>query len=77
MEQADLSEPILYFYINSPCIILGRNQNAYDEVNLAYVKDHDIIVTRRTSGGGAALMTSATSASHLSPRTTGPRTEFR
>ncbi|WP_283574783.1 lipoate--protein ligase [Limosilactobacillus ingluviei] len=55
MEQADLSEPILYFYINSPCIILGRNQNAYDEVNLAYVKDHDIIVTRRTSGGGAVF----------------------
>lgn len=55
MEQADLSEPILYFYINSPCIILGRNQNVYDEVNLDYVCDHDIIVTRRTSGGGAVF----------------------
>ena len=55
MEHADLSEPILYFYINSPCIILGRNQNAYDEVNLDYVKQHDIIVTRRTSGGGAVF----------------------
>lgn len=55
MEHADLTEPILYFYINSPCIILGRNQNAYDEVNLDYVKQHDIIVTRRTSGGGAVF----------------------
>lgn len=53
MEHANLDEPILYFYINSPCIILGRYQDAYEEVNLDYVKQHHIIVTRRTSGGGA------------------------
>lgn len=55
MEHADLSEPILYFYINSPCIILGRYQNAYEEINQQYVKDHNIIITRRTSGGGAVF----------------------
>lgn len=53
MEHAKLDEPILYFYINSPCIILGRYQDAYEEINLDYVKKHHIIVTRRTSGGGA------------------------
>ncbi|WP_267202602.1 lipoate--protein ligase [Limosilactobacillus kribbianus] len=53
MEHAELDEPILYFYINSPCIILGRYQDAYEEVNLDYVKQHQVIVTRRTSGGGA------------------------
>ncbi|WP_137598065.1 lipoate--protein ligase [Paucilactobacillus kaifaensis] len=55
MEHADLSEPILYFYINSPCIILGRYQNAYEEINQQYVSDHNIIITRRTSGGGAVF----------------------
>ncbi|MDN7146221.1 lipoate--protein ligase [Liquorilactobacillus mali] len=55
MEHADLQEPILYFYINSPCIILGRNQNIYEEVNLEYVRQQQIIVTRRTSGGGAVF----------------------
>lgn len=55
MEHADLSEPILYFYINSPCIILGRYQNAYEEINQQYVQDHNIIITRRTSGGGAVF----------------------
>lgn len=55
MEHADLSEPILYFYINSPCIILGRYQNAYEEINQNYVKEHNIIITRRTSGGGAVF----------------------
>ena len=53
MEHANLDEPILYFYINSPCIILGRYQDAYEEINQDYVKQHNIIVTRRTSGGGA------------------------
>ena len=53
MEHANLDEPILYFYINSPCIILGRYQDAYEEINQEYVKKHNIIVTRRTSGGGA------------------------
>jgi len=55
MEHADLTEPILYFYINSPCIILGRYQNAYEEINQKYVDDHNIIITRRTSGGGAVF----------------------
>ena len=53
MEHANLSEPILYFYINSPCIILGRYQDAYEEINQDYVEQNNIIVTRRTSGGGA------------------------
>ena len=52
MEHADLNEPILYFYINSPCIILGRYQDAYEEINQDYVEQNNIIVTRRTSGGG-------------------------
>lgn len=53
MEHADLTEPILYFYINSPCIIVGRYQNVLAEINQQYVQDHHIILTRRTSGGGA------------------------
>lgn len=53
MEHADLTEPILYFYVNSPCIIVGRYQNVLAEINQQYVKDHHIILTRRTSGGGA------------------------
>ncbi|HIW71521.1 MAG TPA: lipoate--protein ligase [Candidatus Levilactobacillus faecigallinarum] len=53
MEHADLTEPILYFYINAPCIIVGRYQNVLAEINQQYVQDHHIILTRRTSGGGA------------------------
>jgi len=46
-------EEILLFYINKPSIIVGRNQNTIQEINVDYVKEHDIIVVRRLSGGGA------------------------
>jgi len=46
-------EEILMFYINKPSIIIGRNQNTIQEINVDYVQDHDIIVVRRLSGGGA------------------------
>lgn len=43
----------LIVYINQPSVIIGVNQNAYDEVDLPYLKQHDISLVRRTSGGGA------------------------
>lgn len=43
----------LLFYINEPSIIIGRNQNTLEEINLDYVKEHNIHVVRRISGGGA------------------------
>ncbi|WAH38928.1 lipoate--protein ligase [Alicyclobacillus dauci] len=49
----NLTEPYLLFYINRPSIIIGRNQNAYEEVNLPYVNEHQLPVVRRLSGGGA------------------------
>ncbi|MGY3765769.1 lipoate--protein ligase [Vagococcus vulneris] len=51
--QCARSEPLLLLYIQEPCVIIGRNQNAYEEVNLAYLQQHNIVLTRRISGGGA------------------------
>jgi lipoate---protein ligase len=47
------SEDILLFYINEPSIIIGRNQNALEEINHKYVLENQIHVVRRLSGGGA------------------------
>lgn len=44
---------IFMLWRNSPCVILGRNQCANDELNLDYIKQNGIAVCRRTSGGGA------------------------
>lgn len=46
-------EDIFYLYINSPCIVVGNNQNTYSEINQKYVQEHGIDVVRRLSGGGA------------------------
>lgn len=43
----------LLFYINEPSIIIGRNQNTLEEINLSYVEENNIHVVRRVSGGGA------------------------
>lgn len=53
VENRLVDEPILLFYINKPSIIIGRNQNTFEEINQAYVDEHDIEVVRRMSGGGA------------------------
>lgn len=46
-------EEILFFYINGPSIIIGRNQNTIEEINVDHVEANGITVVRRLSGGGA------------------------
>lgn len=41
------------FYINSPSIIIGKNQNTLEEINKEYIDAKNIKVVRRLSGGGA------------------------
>ena len=40
---------------NAPSVIVGRHQNTLAEINLNYVKQNDIKVVRRLSGGGAVF----------------------
>ena len=42
-------------WINNPAIIVGKNQNTLAEINVEYVKKHNIPVVRRLSGGGAVF----------------------
>lgn len=44
-----------YFILwrSSPCILIGKNQNAYREINIDYVKANNLPIVRRLSGGGA------------------------
>lgn len=46
-------EYFISLWINSPAVIIGVNQNAFQEVNLDYVCSHGIKVVRRMTGGGA------------------------
>lgn len=49
------NEDCFMLWENEKCILLGRNQNAYNEINLDYVKEHDISIVRRITGGGAVF----------------------
>lgn len=53
LNEIELDEPILLFYINDNSIIIGKNQNTYEEVNTDYVEKNNVNVVRRFSGGGA------------------------
>ena len=44
-----------YLYINDPSIIVGKHQNSLAEINVDYVKENNVIVIRRTTGGGAVF----------------------
>lgn len=46
-------EDVFYLWINSPCIVVGKNQNTIEEVNRKYTEEHGIRIVRRRSGGGA------------------------
>ncbi len=46
------TESIFLLYVNAPSIIVGKFQNTLAEINLDFVKEKNIKVVRRMSGGG-------------------------
>lgn len=46
------TEDLFLLYVNAPSIIVGKFQNTLAEINLEYVKEKEIKVVRRMSGGG-------------------------
>lgn len=46
-------ENILCFWRNKPTVVVGKNQNTLEEINLDYVQHKNIEVVRRLTGGGA------------------------
>ncbi|MGE3610827.1 MAG: biotin/lipoate A/B protein ligase family protein [Bacteriovoracaceae bacterium] len=47
--------PVAFFYINRPCVVLGRFQNPWIECHLPYLAENDIWMVRRQSGGGCVF----------------------
>lgn len=46
-------EDVFMLWQNSPAVVIGKNQNAYAEIDLGYAESHGINVVRRITGGGA------------------------
>ncbi|XP_042551315.1 lipoyltransferase 1, mitochondrial [Dipodomys spectabilis] len=45
-------KPILFFWRNSPSVVIGRHQNPWQECNLNQMREEGIKLARRKSGGG-------------------------
>jgi len=53
LKKFSLDEDFIFLWQNTPTIVVGNNQNTIEEINMRFVKDKDISVVRRMSGGGA------------------------
>lgn len=68
LEETPADSTVLFLYVNSPCVVIGRNQNPWLETNMKLLKSQSIIrnkksqvtrdnvqLVRRRSGGGAVF----------------------
>lgn len=53
LESLSIDEPVFYLWQNRPSVIMGFNQEVNTEVNLDYLRENDIALVRRVTGGGA------------------------
>ena len=50
---SESEDDIFMLWQNDPCVVIGKNQNAYAEINREFVEKNDIKIVRRITGGGA------------------------
>lgn len=53
LKYLDSEEDFVLLWQNANSVIIGRNQNTVEEINAKIVKEHDVQVVRRITGGGA------------------------
>ncbi len=51
----NIEDDCFMLWRNEPCIVVGKHQNTLAEINIEYIKDNNIPVVRRLSGGGAVF----------------------
>ncbi|KAM3072477.1 hypothetical protein ACMFMG_009277 [Clarireedia jacksonii] len=58
LQKTPAESTVLFLYTNRPCIVIGRNQNPWLEVNLGLLRESpigNIALVRRRSGGGTVF----------------------
>lgn len=53
MKHIDVDDDFFFLWRNDPAVIIGKNQNAVEEINQKYIDENGVKVARRVSGGGA------------------------
>ncbi len=49
------TQEVVRLWRNDKSVIIGRNQNAPEEMDLDFIRENDVTVVRRLSGGGAVF----------------------
>lgn len=53
LKEIDVDEDFFILWQNENTVVVGRNQNTIEEINSKNIKENDVNVVRRMSGGGA------------------------
>ena len=73
LDHAGERGPILFLCVNSPCVVIGKNQNPWKECRLSLMEKEGVSLARRVSGGGAVYHDEG----NLNFGVIVPRTEYR
>ena len=73
LDHAGQRGPILFLCVNSPCVVIGKNQNPWKECRLSLMEKEGVPLARRISGGGAVYHDEG----NLNVGIIVPRTEYR
>ena len=49
------NQGMVFCYVNTPCVVIGRAQNPWREANVSFCQEHNIPIVRRQSGGGTVF----------------------
>lgn len=55
LEHLPLDEPLFFLWQNRAAVIIGINQDPHIEVDMDYLNQHDVVLARRITGGGAVF----------------------
>ena len=50
---SETEDDIFMLWQNEPCVVIGKNQNAFAEIDIDKAKENNIKIVRRITGGGA------------------------
>lgn len=50
-----IDDDFLLLWVNDPCIVVGKHQNIFEEVNCKEIQKNEVMVARRNSGGGTVF----------------------
>ncbi|MEX2606221.1 MAG: lipoate--protein ligase family protein [Kiritimatiellia bacterium] len=53
LNHPEITEPVLFGWIGEPAVVMGKNQNPWRECNLGVIRELNLKLARRVSGGGA------------------------